>query len=254
MKQILFCILILTALKPALLLAQKPGQPQTDAKLAQAEKLDLDGYHFFIERNYRRALDSFQNELQLRRAARDALGEAWALNQIGESYLSLGETQSALKSYNQALPLFRQLKESHGIARTLHALASCHAALGNNAGALKELTEALALVHASEDRQWEGMILGDIAITYLALGEKQLGFKYLNERLAYERIQTNQVGEADALKSLGAAYQSNGEKRKALDSYLQALSILREMSRRMTSDRLTAEIKDVQDAIKKLEN
>jgi tetratricopeptide (TPR) repeat protein len=98
------------------------------------------------------------------------------------------------------------------------------------------------------------MILGDIAITYLALGEKQQAFQYLNKRLAYERTQTNQVGEADALRSLGSAYQSIGDKPKALDSYRQALSILLEMSRRVTSDSLTAQVKDLQDAIRKLEN
>jgi tetratricopeptide (TPR) repeat protein len=181
------------------------------------------------------------------------LGEAWALNQIGESYLSLGKYQEAWNNYNQALPLFRQMKNSHGEARTLHALASCYMALGKTPQALEYLKEVLPLVQASEDRQWEGMILGDISATYLELGEKEKAFEFLAKRLAYEKVQKNEVGEAEALKILGAAYEFTGDKKKAIDSYRQALSIYLRMSETMESEYLRVNVKELREAIKKLE-
>ncbi len=226
---------------------------QTNLQIEAAEKLNKVGSDFFLERNYEKALESFLKELPLRRAAKDTLGEAWALNQIGESYSSLRKWQEALNYYSQALPLFRQVKNSHGEARTLHALSGVSAALKNYCQSLKYLEEVLPIVQASEDRQWEGMILGDIASTYFELREDAKAFEYFNKRLAYEQTRKNEVGEAEAFWSLGTANEARGNKPKAIESYQRALSINLKISRTMQSDYLTEQIKQLREAIERLQ-
>jgi len=237
----------------ALLASTALTRAQNETLTQQADRLDQDGYNFSIQRDYRKALESFQKELPLRRTMHDTSGEAWSLNQIGESYSSLDECKSALDNYNQALPLFRRLKDLHGEARSLHGIASCQSRLGDKAAALENLKALLPLVHSTQDRGWEGTVMGDIGVTYLALGNNASAFDYLNKRLEFERAQGSSVGEADALESLGRAYQSVENKPKAIDSYRGALSILLKLSDTMTSDHLTVEIKQLKDTIAKLD-
>ena len=118
---------------------------------------------------------------------------------------------------------------------------------------MKYLEEVLPIVQASEDRQWEGMILGDIAGTYLELGEDAKAFEYLNKRLAYEQNRKNEVGEAEAFWSLGTAYEARGNKPKAIESYQKALKFHLKMSETVQSDYLTAQIKELREAIERLQ-
>src|SRR5215204_2673963 len=125
--------------------------------------------------------------------------------------------------------------------------------LGNNLQALERLKELLPLVQATEDRQWEGMILGDIGLTYLEVGQNDKAFELLHNRLAYERKQKNEVGEAEADKALAWAYQSIGEKKKAVGFYKQALALRLKLSMTLVSDELKAEIAQLREVIKKLQ-
>jgi tetratricopeptide (TPR) repeat protein len=125
--------------------------------------------------------------------------------------------------------------------------------LENHPQALEALKELLPLVQASADRQWEGMILGDIGFAYFEAGQKEKAFEYLRNRLEYERKQQNEVGEAETDKALGWAYQSIGEKKKAVRFYQQALALRLKFSRTVVSDELKAEIAELREVIKKLQ-
>jgi len=74
LRIILIAIALLAT--PTIVLAQSESQ-------TEAEKLHRVGYNFFIQGDYRKALEAFQKELPLRRAMHDKSGEAWSLNQIG---------------------------------------------------------------------------------------------------------------------------------------------------------------------------
>src|SRR5215510_3284742 len=74
----------------ALVQDQKPSSAAAQA--AEAENLNKAGYNFSLQRNFKKALDSYLSELPLRRATSDKLGEAWALNLIGETYRNLDDS------------------------------------------------------------------------------------------------------------------------------------------------------------------
>ena len=70
----------------------------SDPRIKEADALHKAGYESFLERDYRNALEAFGKELPLRRAAKDVVGEAWALHQIGECLSSLNETRRVATS------------------------------------------------------------------------------------------------------------------------------------------------------------
>jgi len=77
----LFALLAFGLASPAF--AQSSEQLQSNPQIEAAEELHKSGYNFFIQREHRKALESFLKELPLRRAARDTVGEAWAVSLDG---------------------------------------------------------------------------------------------------------------------------------------------------------------------------
>lgn len=72
-------ILLLSGSVPLTVAAQSGERPQANPQIQEAERLHQAGYNFFLEREYRKALESFLSELPLRRAAGDTSGTAWSL-------------------------------------------------------------------------------------------------------------------------------------------------------------------------------
>ncbi|HEX2489710.1 MAG TPA: CHAT domain-containing protein, partial [Blastocatellia bacterium] len=77
------------------------------------------------------------------------------------------------------------------------------------------------------DRSGEGVTLNNIGVAYDSIGEKQKALESYNQALPILRAAGNRITEARTLTNIGEAYKSLGERRKALDFYDQALAIQR---------------------------
>src|SRR5262245_983083 len=70
----------------------------------------------------RKSIEKYQEAMELYRRAMDRNREAQTLNDIGEVYWSLGETQKALDKYNEALPISRAIGDRQLEASTLNSI------------------------------------------------------------------------------------------------------------------------------------
>jgi CHAT domain-containing protein/predicted negative regulator of RcsB-dependent stress response len=180
----------------------------------------------------RKCVEKYQEALVLYRRANDSLGEAEALNSIGQVRYSLGERQKALENYNEALLIRRAIGDRRGEASTLYDIGSVYRALGEMRKALDKYGEALPIALAIGDRQGEAIILNGMGLVYRLLGEMQKALDKHTEALLIARAIDDLEGEATTLNNIGTVYDSLGEIRKALDKYNEALPIERAIGNR----------------------
>src|SRR5262245_42872440 len=135
----------------------------------------------------RKSIEKYHEALELLRKAGYRGGEAQTVNNIGEVYWYLGETQKALEKFNESLPIFR----------------------------------------AAGDRRGEGVSHNNIGVIYQLFGELHKAQEKLNEALPIFREVGDRVEEAITLGNIGKSYWTLGETQKALETYSAALAISR---------------------------
>ncbi|WP_341526687.1 tetratricopeptide repeat protein [Nostoc sp. UHCC 0302] len=181
----------------------------------------------------KKAIESYNQTLNIQVAEKDLIGQADTLNTIGRIYTELGEPQKALNSLNQALEIQRTRKDLVGQANNLTFIGAVYLSLGENQKTLVFLNQALELQRQAQ-RNLSGTALAlnltqqastlmVIAGTYNALGESQKALDYYNQTRSLLQKLGNRNAEAEVLNQISFVYESLGEKQKALDSLNQAL-------------------------------
>jgi CHAT domain-containing protein/Tfp pilus assembly protein PilF len=175
----------------------------------------------------RKGIEKYHEALELYRRATDRNGEAQTLNNIGEVYESLGETQKALEKYNEALPLRRTAGDRKGEAVTLFNIGSVLDSLADKQKALERYNEALPISRAVGDRWMEAEILNNIGAAYWMMGENKKALEKYNESLPFYQAVGDRSGEANALNNIAVVYGSLGELQKVLEKFNETLPIFR---------------------------
>ena len=199
-------------------LDDKYGQAISLYSLAAA----LDG-----TKEYKKALDYFNQAQLLLHAVGDRDGEAATLTNIGAVYSNLGENQKTLDYYNQSLPVYRAVGDRAGEANSRYVVGKVYDALGEKQKALESYELALPILRDTGNRAGEAITLINIGKVYSDLGEKQKALESYNQVLPILRAVGDRAGEATTLNNIGRVYSDLGEMQKALDFYTQALPLSR---------------------------
>ncbi len=213
----------------------RKSKPQ-DKILIAAQQAFFEGLEFDAEGSadsLHKAIDKYEEALQLFRAIDDKVREVDVLNSIGYAYAYLGEKQKALSFYNQALLLSPAVSDLGSKAETLNNIGYAYAHLGEKQKALDFYNQALPLRHAVGDRFGEAKTLTNIGFIYSSIGEKQKALDFFNQALPLRRAVRNRDGEAVTLDNIGAVYASLGEWQKALDFYNKSLLLFRAVGERL---------------------
>ena len=180
-----------------------------------------------------KALDLFNQELQLWRRVGSHNGEALTLNDIGRVYADLGQDQKALDYYNQALPLWRDAHNRRGEALTLNNMGKTYADMGQEQKALELCDQALPIWReAGTHSAGEASTYNNLGKIYSDLGEKQKALENFTQALPIWRDVGDRAGEGLTLNNIGRVYSDLGQKQSALDRYNQALPIWRALGDR----------------------
>jgi CHAT domain-containing protein/tetratricopeptide (TPR) repeat protein len=181
---------------------------------------------------YAQALDSYQQALVISRAIGDRAGEGATLNNMGVVYNSTGEYAQALDSYQQALVILRAIGDRAGEGTTLNNIGLVYRSTGEYAQALDSYQQALVILRAIGDRAGEGTTLNNIGAVYHNTGEYAQALDSYEQALVISRAIGDRAGEGTTLNNIGAVYRNTGEYAQALGSYQQALVILRAIGNR----------------------
>ncbi len=175
----------------------------------------------------RKAIEKYEEALQLMRAANSRQREAFILLNLGVAYHSLGDLRKALDHYNQSLATSKAANYAEGEAASLNDIGLAYNALGEPKKALGYYNQALAITKATGDRHGEARSLNTIGLAYNYLGEKEKALDHFIQALSIRKALGDAAGESVVLNNLGLVYQSIGKTQKALDYYAQALSIMK---------------------------
>lgn len=157
---------------------------------AEADTLDDIGLAYYDSAEPK-ALEYHHQTLQIWRSLGDHLDSvAVTLNNIGNAYQGVGETQKALEHYEEALKLI-QNPESHFIKFTkvvvLNNASTAYMRLGEQKKPLDYLRQSLDICRALGDRRQESIILHILGLAYSNSGEFQKALEYYNQALKIKR-------------------------------------------------------------------
>ncbi|GAB1542023.1 CHAT domain-containing protein [Scytonema sp. NUACC21] len=179
------------------------------------------------------ALDYFHQALLLKQQMGDKLGEAISLNNIGNVYLDLGDSQKALNYFQKSLSLRKQVGDKRGEARTLNNIGYVYLDFGAREKALEYFRQSLPLYQQTGDKSAESHTLNNIGTVYLDSGETQKALNYFQQSLVLKRYVGDKIGEAGSLNNIGTVYLSLGERQKALDYFLQSLPLFQTVENKL---------------------
>ncbi len=144
---------------------------QTVIQVDEARTLHNIGAVYSALGEKRRALEHFEQALEMLRRVGDVGGEAATLNNIGGVYSDLGEKRRALEHYEQALPLRRRVGDVGGEAATLNNIGAVYRSIGEPRRALEHFEQALEMLRRVGDVRGEAVTRYNMAMIYRGWGD-----------------------------------------------------------------------------------
>ena len=174
------------------------------------------------------AIDLHQTALAAARDVGDRLGEAAALNDLGDILHLTGDYPAAVGRLNRALELYRDLGNRLGEANTISYLGLIQRLTGDNAAAVVSLTGALDL-YRPRRQLGEAVALNDLGLVQYLIGDYEAAIVSQNQSLALYRALRDGNGQASALTYLGAVQQAVGDYATAIASQERARQLFRDL-------------------------
>jgi tetratricopeptide (TPR) repeat protein len=181
---------------------------------------------------YSRAIEYYQQSLNIQRDIGNRHGEATSLNALGNIYNSLGEYLRAIECHQQSLNIQRDIGNRHGEATSWRDLGSAYHSLGEYQRAIEYHQQSLDMARNLNSGHREVNSLNALARAYLSLEQYQRAIDYCQQSLDTARDIDNRYAETASLNNLGSAYCSLGEYHRAIEYHHQSLDIARDMGDR----------------------
>jgi len=167
------------------------------------------------------AISFFERVLLIVRREKDLNKESRTLNELGETYYSLGYRDEALKYYQNSLQVAKEIADFGVEGEVLNNLGRVYRVIGQKNESLKYYQEALMIKRSIKDRKGEGSVLNNIGMLYRTWGENEEALQYYQEALYIRREVNDRRGEGITLNNIGAIYRT-------LDKFEDSLQYLRD--------------------------
>ena len=199
---------------------------------AEALSLMVLGFAYECLEQYQKAIECQQQFLVIKQEIGDRRVEAASLNRLGVAYDRLGQYQKAIEYHQQSLTVAREIGDRRGEAYSLCSLGITYKSLGQYHKAIEYQQQSLAIKQEIQDCQGQANSLSNLGITYKSLGQYQEAIEYQQQSLAIRQEIQDIQGEAMSLGNLGNAYWYLGQYQKAIEYQQQSLVIHQEIGAR----------------------
>ncbi|MEG4272651.1 MULTISPECIES: tetratricopeptide repeat protein [unclassified Microcoleus] len=156
-------------------------------------------------------------------------GQAIALNNLGLVFCQQRKYSKAIKYQQESLRILRQSYNPSLEGRVLGSLAQAYGGLENYEKAIAYQQQHLTIMRTIEDRAGEGEALFNLATTLAICQQDSESMKYFQESLEICREIGNRLTEVNVLLNLTAFYQKSGNKDLVRKHCQQAFSIANEL-------------------------
>lgn len=165
-------------------------------------------------------------------AARDLLGQATALIDLGTALQGTGHFPEAIDTVTSALGIYEELHDDVGQALTLTELGSAQRLTGRYPSAIETLKRALHLHETLDDPQGQATALGNLGAAQRLTGDLPAALTSLSDALDVHVRLRDKPGQARVLTTLGAVQRETGDFAAASSSLNSALRLSRELGDR----------------------
>ena len=241
-KIAIFALLtVLTTISVNLGLMPNPqSSTPNDAVLAQtADSLKLRGDRLLeigIDHHkkgqFRAALQSMGEALNIYREISDASRQADSLSWIGTAYFSLGEYYQAIAFYQEQLAIAKFLGDRPGQEQALKDLSSAYFQMGQTQRAKELQQQALRVGQEIANPTGEGAFLSNVGLAYESRGQYEKAIEFYQQHLQISVALGDAPGQVYALNHLGMSYESLGKYEESIKYYQQQLGIAKAISDR----------------------
>ena len=215
---------------PMVLMSSRVLAQTADARKAEADRLLNQGIKQFQTSQFKAALQSWQQALQIYREIKDRQGEGKALGNLGIGYDVLGDYTKAINYHKQLLAIAREIDDPPSEGAALGNLGLAYHSLGDYPKAIEYHQQSLKIARKIDNRLGESAALENLGLAYRNLGDYAKAIDYHQQRLAIARDIEDRRGEGQSLGNLGITYHSLGDYPKAIDYHQQSLTIAREIN------------------------
>jgi tetratricopeptide (TPR) repeat protein len=183
------------------------------------------GNFLYGQSNFKEAIETYQESLNLSRKSQDRQLEAVSLAGLGVVNHAVGQYQRAIDFQQQALEIVRTIGDKQGEANALGNLGNAYQFLGQYQRAIDFQQQYLEIARANDDSRGEANALGNLGNAYQSLGQYQRAIDFYQQSL--ERKIGDKQGEAKSLGNLGNACDFLGQHQRATELHQQALDLAR---------------------------
>ena len=157
----------------------------------------------------------------------DRLGQAGALNSLGEVRRLTGDYPAAAQVLEQALGIYRDLGDRLGQANALLELAPVRRLTGDYPAAAQVLEQALGIYRDLGHRLGQANVLLYLGIVRRLTGDYPAAAQDLEQALGIYRELGHRGGEAQTLNETGTLYRVSGDLAQAEECHQRALDLAR---------------------------
>jgi len=173
----------------------------------------------------REAVRRYVSAVELAERVGDSTARGEALNVLGAAHAALGELGLAVDPFSEAIAIARATNDRPLEALALYRLGSANGALGHNRQAFENLYAALQLYRDLEDSRSQAATINALAVRFKEIGEIDKALDHYVDALSLSR-------EPGTLNNLGNLYYDQGNWQEALSHFQQALKLWREIGSR----------------------
>ncbi len=163
--------------------------------------------------------------LELREKNGDREGMGASFNNIGNLYLRLEDYPTALSYYYKALEIRQQIGDEEGQAATNANIGIIFYRLGKYEEARNYGLRAIEQFRRCKNLQGYANALNNLGLVYDRLGEEDKAVQFYNECREIYSGMSDKQGEANALNNLGLLLVKKGKHRDALAYYEKSLEL-----------------------------
>ena len=205
---------------------------RADDRLGQANALNDLGNVRRLTGDYPGAIQAQEEALNIYRDLGNQLGQANALNDLGNVWLHSGDYPGAVGVLQQALGIYQDLGDRRGQANALNDLGNVWLATGDYPGAIQAQEEALGICRDLGDRRGQANALNELGDLLEETGDYTGAVKALEQALGICRDLGDRRGQANALKDLGNVRRLTGDYEGSAEALEEALGIYRDLGDR----------------------
>jgi tetratricopeptide (TPR) repeat protein len=190
------------------------------------------GNTYFSLGYYQKAIEFHQQSFEIAREIFDLNGELSSLINLGNAYDSLNQHQKAIQCYQQALKIARNLNALVSESASLNNLGNSYYCLKDYQKAIDYYEQSLEIARKLGDFNSESSSLNNLGSAYDSLGWYQQAIEFYQQSIEIARYIGNRNGEISCLINLGNSYYSLGQYQQAIRFYQQSIEIARKIGNR----------------------